>query len=100
MPKPMAMALSRFCTGKTSERAVMADSLNAATNRLSTMLYSELTSMEMTLGSAMDIKSGKTGRSFIKVLFTEEISSHRVGFAEVWTQKSHTMAFAPLCGEK
>ena len=82
------------------ERAVMADSLMRATNRLSTMLYSELTSMEMTLGSAMDIKSGKTGRSFIKVLFTEEISFHRVGAAEIWTQKSHTMAFAPLCGEK
>ena len=78
----------------------MADSLMRATNRLSTMLYSELTSMEMTLGSAMDIKSGKTGRSFIKVLFTEEISSHRVGFAEVWTQKKPHNGFCTIVWRK
>ena len=66
----------------------MADSLMRATNRLSTMLYSELTSMEMTLGSAMDIKSGKTGRSFIKVLFTEEISFHRVGLQRFGRKKA------------
>ena len=49
----------------------MASSLICATNRLSTMLYRELTSMEITLGSAMDNSSGSTGRSFIKVSFID-----------------------------
>ena len=51
------------------ERAVMADSLMRATNRLSTMLYRLFTSMESTLGSAIESSSGSTGRSFIKVSF-------------------------------
>ena len=33
------------------------------------MLYSEFTSMEKTIGSAMDASSGPTGFSFIKVSF-------------------------------
>ena len=71
IPKPMAMALAKFWMGYTKERAVMASSLICATNRLSTMLYRELTSMEITLGSAMDNSSGSTGRSFIKVSFID-----------------------------
>ena len=59
----------KFCTGNTSDSAVIALSLILATNRLSTMLYSEFTSMEMTLGRAMDTRSGKTGFVFIKVSF-------------------------------
>ena len=55
--------------GDKRERAVMACSLIWATKRLSTMLYSEFTSMEMTLGRAMDTRSGKTGFVFIKVSF-------------------------------
>ena len=68
-PKPMATALTKFWMGYTSESAVMACSLIRATNKLSTILYSELTSIEMTLGSAMDSSSGNTGRVFIKVSF-------------------------------
>ena len=60
---------SKFCTGKTSDSAVMASSLIWATKKLSTILYRELTSMEMTIGIAMDKISGKTGRSFINVSF-------------------------------
>lgn len=45
----------------------MASSLICATKKLSTMLYSALTSMETTMGSAMEVNSGKIGRSFIKV---------------------------------
>ena len=67
--KPIAMALIRFCTGYTSESAVMASSLMRATNRLSTMLYSAFTSIETTIGSAMDVNSGKTGFSFMNVSF-------------------------------
>ena len=99
IPKPMAMALVKFWMGNTSERAVMASSLICATNRLSTMLYRELTSMEITLGSAMDNSSGSTGRSFIKVSFIDfSLLTDRK-----WKrpQKSHTMAFLKsLCGEK
>lgn len=47
----------------------MACSLICATKKLSTMLYSEFTSMEKTIGSAMDASSGPTGFSFINVLF-------------------------------
>jgi len=63
------MALTRFCTGNTSDRAVMACSLMRATKRLSTMLYSEFTSIEMTLGRAIETSSGSTGLVFIKVSF-------------------------------
>ena len=66
----MAMALIMFCTGYTSESAVMACSLIWATKKLSTMLYSAFTVMESTMGSAMEASSGKIGRSFIKVSFT------------------------------
>ena len=69
MPKPMATALMKFCTGNTSERAVMACSLIRATNRLSTMLYRLFTSIEITLGSAIESSSGNTGLVFIKVSF-------------------------------
>ena len=69
IPKPMAMALAKFWIGNTSDNAVMASSLMRATNRLSTMLYRLFTSMEITLGSAMDTNSGSTGFSFIKVSF-------------------------------
>ena len=37
-PKPIAMALIKFWTGKTSESAVMAFSLIFATKKLSTIL--------------------------------------------------------------
>ena len=63
IPKPMAMALAKFWIGNTSDNAVMASSLMRATNRLSTMLYRLFTSMEITLGSAMDTNSGSTGFS-------------------------------------
>ena len=33
------------------------------------MLYSEFTSMDSTIGRAIDANSGSTGFSFIKVLF-------------------------------
>ena len=69
IPKPIAIAFEKFCTGKTSDSAVMASSLIWATKKLSTILYRELTSMEMTIGIAMDKISGKTGRSFINVSF-------------------------------
>ena len=67
IPNPIAIAFEKFCTGKTSDSAVMASSLICATKKLSTILYRELTSMEMTIG--MDKISGKTGRSFINVSF-------------------------------
>ena len=69
IPNPIAIAFEKFCTGKTSDSAVMAFSLIWATKKLSTILYRELTSMEMTIGIAMDKISGKTGRSFINVSF-------------------------------
>ena len=72
-PKPMAMALIMFCTGYTSESAVMACSLIWATKKLSTMLYSAFTVMESTMGNAMETSSGKIGRSFIKVSFTGKV---------------------------
>ena len=55
--------------GNTSESAVMACSLIWATKRLSTMLYRLFTSIEMTLGRAMESSSGNTGLVFIKVSF-------------------------------
>ena len=69
MPKPMATALTKFWMGNTSESAVMACSLIWATKRLSTMLYRLFTSIEMTLGRAMESSSGNTGLVFIKVSF-------------------------------
>ena len=72
MPKPMAMALEKFWMGNTRLKAVMASSLMRATNRLSTMLYRLFTSMEITLGSAIESSSGSTGFSFIKVSFIEK----------------------------
>lgn len=45
----------------------MASSLIFATKKLSTILYSELTAIEMTIGSDMDSTSGKMRRSFINV---------------------------------
>ena len=68
-PKPIAIALIKFCTGYTRDNAVMASSLIFATKKLSTMLYSEFTSMDSTIGRAIDANSGSTGFSFIKVLF-------------------------------
>ena len=82
--KPIAIALMRFCTGYTSESAVMASSLMRATKRLSTMLYSALTSMEMTMGSAIEVSNGKIGFSFIKVSF--------MGFSFSARKKRHTTA--------
>ena len=49
----------------------MAFSLICATKKLSTILYREFTSIEMTIGKAMDRISGKTGFSFINVSFIE-----------------------------
>lgn len=73
----------------------MASSLMRATNKLSTMLYSELTIMEITLGSAMEISSGRTGRVFIQVSFISFL------LLEKMRTKNHTTAFCrPLCGEK
>ena len=47
----------------------MAPSLICATKKLSTMLYREFTSMDSTMGSAIEKISGRTGRSFINVSF-------------------------------
>ena len=97
-PKPMAMAFAKFWMGYTSDRAVTASSLMRATNRLSTMLYRLFTSMEMTFGSAIEISSGSTGFSFIKVSFMIFGSLLQT---KNCAQKSHTMAFLKsLCGEK
>ena len=65
MPKPIVTALTRFCTGYTSESAVIASSLICATKKLSTILYSELTIMEITMGSDIRSISPRTGCSFI-----------------------------------
>ena len=45
----------------------MASSLICATKKLSTILYSALTSMDTTIGSDIETSSGKMGRSFINV---------------------------------
>ena len=47
----------------------MASSLMRATKRLSTMLYIALTSIETTMGRAIEVSSGKIGFSFMKVSF-------------------------------
>ena len=65
----MATALIKFCTGNTRDRAVIACSLIFATKKLSTMLYSEFTSIDSTIGIAIDARSGRIGFFFIKVLF-------------------------------
>ena len=65
----MLTALIKFCTGNTSDSAVMASSLICATKKLSTMLYSEFTIMLITMGSAIEVISGSTGSSFIKFSF-------------------------------
>ena len=104
----MEMALTRFCTGNTSDRAVMACSLMRATKRLSTMLYSEFTSIEMTLGKAIETSSGSTGLVFIKVSFifcflSEGIKRTRPAVPPKKAQKKRrTMGRfrEPLCGEK
>ena len=54
----------------------MASSLMRATKKLSTMLYSELTSIDSTIGRAIESNSGSTGFSFMKVSFIE-FSSNR-----------------------
>ena len=59
------MELIRFCTGKTSDSAVIAFSLIFATKILSTILYSEFTSIEITIGTDIDRSSGSTRRSFM-----------------------------------
>ena len=70
----------KFCTGYTSDRAVMASSLIWATKKLSTMLYSELTSIDNTIGRDIDSMSRNTGLSFMKVSFIVFLSSNnRVG---------------------
>ena len=76
----------------------MASSLIWATKKLSTMLYRELTSIESTMGSAIERISGSTGFSFIKFSFIfalltvlRRISRHR---------KSHTTAQADGCVAK
>ena len=66
----------------------MACSLIWATKRLSTMLYSEFTSMEMTLGRAIDTSSGNTGFVFIKVSFMGK----KLPFLKFPHKKSHTTA--------
>jgi len=43
----------------------MASSLIFATKKLSTILYSEFTIIEITIGSAIDRSKGTTGLSFI-----------------------------------
>ena len=53
----------------TRDRAVIACSLIFATKKLSTMLYSEFTSIDSTIGIAIDARSGRIGFFFIKVLF-------------------------------
>ena len=89
----------------------MACSLICATKKLSTMLYSEFTSMEKTIGSAMDASSGPTGFSFINVLFMKNPPLYqnrkniRCGKQSVFFvhNKSHTICLLEsdrLCGEK
>ena len=53
----------KFCTGNTRDRAVIACSLIFATKKLSTMLYSEFTSIDSTIGIAIDARSGRIGFS-------------------------------------
>ena len=65
----MLSAFMEFCTGYTSDKAVIASSLIFATKKLSTMLYKELTSIDITMGRDMDKMRGNTGLSFIKVSF-------------------------------
>ena len=64
-PKPMVTAFTRFCTGYTRDRAVMAFSLIFATKKLSMMLYRELTIMDRIIGSDMDSTNCKMGFSFM-----------------------------------
>ena len=93
-PNPMAAALIRFCTGYTSDRAVMASSLICATKKLSTILYREFTSMEIIIGRAMDKISGNTGFSFINVSF---IFYHPPFFDLLFPPE---FPFPPQCGPR
>ena len=68
-PNPIATAFTKFCSGNTYESAVIASSLILATKKLSTILYKAFTIIDITIGSAMDIKSGNPGFSFIKFSF-------------------------------
>ena len=57
IPKPIMTELIKFCIGNTSDMAVIAFSLILATKKLSTMLYSEFTSIDITMGRAIVNKS-------------------------------------------
>ena len=57
----MAMAIIRFCMEKARETAVRASSSMRATNRLSMMLYSACTIMEMTIGMEVLMRRGWIG---------------------------------------
>ena len=61
------------------------------------MLYREFTSMEKTIGSAMDARSGPTGFSFIKVSFMKILlyNAWCVSFAH---NKSHTTGLLSKTG--
>lgn len=65
MPKPIIAEFIRFWIGNTSDSAVIASSLIFATKKLSTILYIEFTSIEMTIGSDILAISGSIFSSFI-----------------------------------
>ena len=70
----------------------MASSLICATKKLSTILYSELTSMDTTMGSDMLISSGRTGFSFINVCCNTHSSPQRT-----FQPAAHKKATQPRC---
>ena len=89
----------------------MACSLICATKKLSTMLYSEFTSMEKTIGSAMDASSGPTGFSFINVSFMKNpplyqnrmdirCGKQSVLFYTIKATQPVPSEWGRLCGEK
>ena len=84
----------------------MVSSLICATKKLSTILYSEFTIIEMTIGSAIDSISGNTGLSFIKFSFidsfpTGSTSSYNIPIRK-FPLKAENATQPPkrLCGEK
>ena len=60
-PVPTPTLIIRFCMGKARVTAVRASSLSWATKMLSTTLYRACTSMEIIIGTAMEIRSRLMG---------------------------------------
>ena len=67
-PVPEPRAIIRFCSGKARVTAVRASSLRRATKMLSTTLYRACTSMEIIIGSDMEMISCLTG--MVPILFS------------------------------